>query len=199
MSISDFRKLWCDGSKAGVSAREGVGRSPPLLPGTRWPTPQCRADMRLPRTVMPLTAAVAEGLLRTEGTRERDSRGVVIWIGESEELRTWWWNQLGPGYAKQCFFWDFDLQTNFNFNIWNQTVITWSRWQEGGEMEESDAQAKTHLPSNSDIRESEPTNFKTNVLKLLYNINQRKAKIIGANTTSKCSALKRIVHQVSIF
>ena len=66
-------------------------------------------------------------------------------------------------------------------------------------MEESDAQAKTHLPSNSDIRESDPTNFKTNVLKLLYNINQRKAKIIGANTTSKCSALKRIVHQVRIF
>jgi hypothetical protein len=59
-------------------------------------------------------------------------------------------------------------------------------------MGESDAlQAKNYLPSNSDIRESKAINFTSNVLSLLHNIKQRKAKIYIANTTSNCPPLKR--------
>ena len=66
-------------------------------------------------------------------------------------------------------------------------------------MEESDAQAKTHLPSNSDIRESEPTNFKTNVLKLLHNINLEKGQNNWSKHHLKMLSPEKKVHQVSIF
>ena len=91
---------------------DGVEHSVDLhpWPGTRWPTPQCRADVSI------ASSTIAGGISSwTAQTRIMTSQG-GWWFGW--KLLTWWWKYLVQGFVRQRVVFEISTCKRVSISRW---------------------------------------------------------------------------------